>query len=72
MGPWENCQKPAKGESSSQSQLSQITAYSTQKEKKILNKFLYLLWGCLLSPRGCQHLLPVSTENWEMLTVCPK
>ena len=35
MGPWENCQKPAKGENSSQSQLSQITAYSTQKEKKI-------------------------------------
>ena len=34
MGPWENCQKPAKGENSSQSQLSQITAYSTQKREK--------------------------------------
>ena len=39
MGSWENWQKPAKGENSSQSPLSHITAYSTQKEKKILKTF---------------------------------
>lgn len=35
MGPWENWQKPAKGENSSQNQLSYTNAYSTQKKKKI-------------------------------------